>query len=64
MNVAHTIRYANSASWIEGKFTQSNVTISLAVNGTVTAKLDVVAHAFSKTAEEAIVAAGGTVTKL
>jgi large subunit ribosomal protein L15 len=33
-------------------------------NGALTAKLDVVAHAFSKSAEEAIVAAGGTVTKL
>ena len=33
-------------------------------NGELTAKLDVAAHAFSKKAEEIIVAAGGTVTKL
>ena len=33
-------------------------------NGTLTAKVDVVANAFSKSAEEAILAAGGTVTKL
>lgn len=32
-------------------------------NGAITAKIDVVAHAFSKSAEAAIVAAGGTVTK-
>jgi len=33
-------------------------------NGAVTAKLEVVAHAFSKSAEAAIVAAGGTATKV
>lgn len=33
-------------------------------NGTLTAKLEVKAHAFSKTAEEAIKAAGGTVIKI
>lgn len=33
-------------------------------NGELTAKLEVAAHAFSKKAEEVIVAAGGTVTKL
>ena len=32
--------------------------------GTLSKKVDVVANAFSKTAEEAIVAAGGTVEKL
>lgn len=33
-------------------------------NGQLTAKLDVKAHAFSKTAEAAITAAGGTATKI
>lgn len=33
-------------------------------NGTLTSKVDVVANAFSKSAEEAILAAGGNVTKL
>lgn len=33
-------------------------------NGTLSAKLEVVAHAFSKSAEAAITAAGGTVTKV
>ncbi|MDD2245774.1 MAG: 50S ribosomal protein L15 [Proteiniphilum sp.] len=32
--------------------------------GTLTAKLEVEAHAFSKTAEEAIIAAGGTAVKI
>jgi large subunit ribosomal protein L15 len=33
-------------------------------NGTLTAKLEVKAHAFSKTAEEAIKTAGGTAIKI
>lgn len=33
-------------------------------NGALTMKLEIEAHAFSKSAEEAITAAGGTVTKL
>lgn len=33
-------------------------------NGTLTVKLDVEAHSFSKSAEAAIIAVGGTVTKL
>ena len=38
--------------------------VKILANGTVTAKLDVTAHAFSKKAAEAIVAAGGTATKV
>ena len=38
--------------------------VKILANGTITSKLEVVAHAFSKAAEEAIVAAGGTVVKL
>ena len=45
-------------------FISNNQLVKILGNGTVTAKLDVVAHAFSKTAEDAIVDAGGTVTKL
>ena len=37
---------------------------TLVAAGALTAKLEVSAHAFSKTAEAAIVAAGGTVVKL
>jgi len=45
-------------------FISSNQLVKILGNGQLTAKLDVVAHAFSKSAEAAIQAAGGTVTKL
>lgn len=38
--------------------------VKILANGALTVKLEVEANAFSKTAEEAIVAAGGTVIKL
>ncbi len=38
--------------------------VKILANGTISSKLEVAAHAFSKTAEEAIVAAGGTAVKL
>lgn len=38
--------------------------VKILAQGSLTAKLDVEAHAFSKTAEQAIVALGGTVVKL
>lgn len=38
--------------------------VKILANGTITSKLEVVAHAFSKAAEDTIVAAGGTVVKL
>ena len=38
--------------------------VKVLAKGTLTAKVDVVAHAFSKAAESAIQEAGGTVTKL
>ena len=41
-----------------------NAKVKILAQGSLTAKLDVEAHAFSKTAEEAIVALGGTVVKL
>ena len=45
-------------------FISSKQLVKILGKGTLTAKLEVCAHAFSKTAEEAIVAAGGTVVKL
>ncbi len=42
----------------------SNDLIKILGNGTLTAKLEVKAHAFSKTAEAAIAAANGSVVKL
>ena len=40
-----------------------NVPVKILANGALTRKLEVVADAFSKKAEEAIAAAGGTATK-
>lgn len=39
-------------------------TVKILGRGVLTAKLEVTAHAFSKTAEEAITSAGGTIVKL
>lgn len=45
-------------------FIHKSMLVKILGNGTLTSKLTVEAHAFSKSAEEAIVAAGGTVVKL
>jgi large subunit ribosomal protein L15 len=45
-------------------FISSSQLIKILAKGKLSAKLDVTAHAFSKKAEEAITAAGGTVNKL
>ncbi len=45
-------------------FVSKNDLVKILGNGTLTVKLDVIAHSFSKSAEEAITALGGTVTKL
>lgn len=42
----------------------SKHSVKILGNGQLTAKIDVVAHAFSKSAEAAIQAAGGTATKI
>ena len=49
---------------LKAGFVGKNALVKILGNGTLTAKLTVEAHAFSKKAEEAIVAAGGTVVKL
>ena len=49
---------------IESGLVGKNDIIKILGNGTLTAKLDIKAHAFSKSAEAAIVAAQGTVEKL
>lgn len=49
---------------IEAGFISSTQLVKILGNGTLTIKLDVEANAFSKSAEAAIVAAGGTVAKL
>ncbi len=45
-------------------FISKNTLVKILAKGTLTTKLDVEAHAFSKAAEEAITALGGTVNKL
>ncbi len=45
-------------------FISSNQLVKILGKGTLAAKLEVEAHAFSKSAEAAIIAAGGTVVKI
>lgn len=49
---------------VDAGFISANQLVKILGNGAITAKVDVEAHAFSKSAEAAIQAAGGTVTKL
>lgn len=49
---------------VEAGFVSSKNLVKILGNGKLTSKLDVEADAFSKTAEEAIKAVGGNVTKL
>jgi large subunit ribosomal protein L15 len=49
---------------IDAGFISSNQLVKILGNGAIATKVDVEAHAFSKTAEAAIQAIGGTVTKL
>lgn len=49
---------------ISAGFVSSKHLVKILGNGTLTVKLDVEAHSFSKSAEAAIVAVGGTATKL
>ena len=52
------------AEFIAAGFISSNQLVKVLGNGTLTAKVDVEANAFSKSAEAAIVAAGGNAIKL
>lgn len=49
---------------VDAGFISSKHLVKILGNGALTAKLEVEAHSFSKSAEAAIQAAGGTVTKL
>lgn len=49
---------------INAGFVSSKHLVKILGNGTLTLKLDVEAHSFSKSAEAAIIAVGGTATKL
>ena len=50
------------AELVEAGFTNGKELVKVLANGTLTAKVDVEANAFSKAAEEAIKAAGGNTT--
>jgi len=52
------------AELLQAGFIGKNDLVKILGNGTLSAKIQVEANAFSKSAEEAIVAAGGTVVKL
>ena len=52
------------AELVEAGVISASQLVKILANGSITAKLDVEAHAFSKSAEAAIIAAGGTVNKL
>lgn len=49
---------------VNAGFISSKHLVKILAKGAVTSALEITAHAFSKTAEEAIVKAGGTVVKL
>ncbi|GHT75307.1 50S ribosomal protein L15 [Bacteroidia bacterium] len=49
---------------VSAGFVSSKQLVKILAKGTVTSALEITAHAFSKTAEEAISKAGGTVVKL
>ncbi|MDE5561852.1 MAG: 50S ribosomal protein L15 [Bacteroidaceae bacterium] len=52
------------AEFIAAGYAKNGQLVKVLGNGTLSAKIEVSANAFSKTAESAIVAAGGTATKL
>ena len=49
---------------INAGFVSSSQLVKILAKGTITSSLEIIAHAFSKTAEEAITKAGGTAVKL
>ncbi len=61
---AQNLEKINIDTLVAAGFISSKQLVKILGKGTLTAKLEVSAHAFSKTAEAAIVAAGGTVVKL
>lgn len=52
------------ADLVQAGYISGKQLVKILGNGSLTVKLDVTANAFSKSAEQAIVAAGGTATKL
>ena len=58
------VKEVNIDTLVAAGFVSGNDRVKILGNGTLSAALTVTAHAFSKSAEAAIVAAGGTVVKL
>ncbi|MBR5466456.1 MAG: 50S ribosomal protein L15 [Bacteroidaceae bacterium] len=54
----------SNAEFVAAGFAKAGQLVKVLGNGSLTAKVEVTANAFSKSAEAAIVAAGGTATKL
>ncbi len=61
---AQNLEVINVQTLIEAGYVSAKQLVKILGNGTISAKVEVTAHAFSKSAEAAIVAAGGTVVKL
>ena len=61
---AKNLTQINPEVLVEAGLISSKHSVKILGRGTLSAKLEVTAHAFSKTAEEAITSAGGTAVKL
>ena len=61
---AKSLTKVTIADLIEGGFVSSTQLVKILGTGVLTLKLEVEANAFSKTAETAILAAGGTIAKI
>ena len=64
MAESHKLVKIGVAELIEAGFISKKHLVKILANGAITSPLQIEAHAFSKTAEAAIVAAGGTIVKL
>jgi large subunit ribosomal protein L15 len=62
--VANNLEKIGIEELIAAGAVKGNVLVKILGNGELTAKVEVVAHAFSKSAEAAIQAVGGTATKI
>ena len=61
---ANNLNKVDIQTFIKHGFISSKTLVKVLGNGAIKSKLEIEAHAFSKSAEEAITAAGGTATKL
>ena len=64
LDTAQNLDKITVADLVNAGFVSKKQLVKVLAKGTLTSKVDVEAHAFSKTAEEAITSLGGTATKL